>query len=102
KVCDGTVLKNLSDLRRALRKMPEDKFRYHFSRERNDFFAWVRDMYQDKELASQIHNAKSSSEIVAAISRRLNKARKKRDLTEIDQLSQSSKQEILQQLGELR
>jgi hypothetical protein len=38
----------------ALAEMSEDTFRYHASREKNDFSSWIRDVIGDETLAGEL------------------------------------------------
>ena len=54
-VCDGSVLKSLADLKKALKNMPEDVYVYHSSRD--DFAKWVEGVLRKKALAKKINGA---------------------------------------------
>jgi len=60
---DGTVIKSLFELSKALDKMPEDVFRYHVNVQKNDFSNWVRDIIMDKELAEKMRSATGKAQI---------------------------------------
>lgn len=48
---DGRKLYSLKDLVDALRTMDEATFRYHVTKERNDFRNWIKGVLYDKKLA---------------------------------------------------
>jgi hypothetical protein len=58
-VWNGPVLKDLGDLRDALREMSDEQFDYHTKRAGNDFARWVRDVLGDHDCAKKIENAAS-------------------------------------------
>ena len=51
---DGRVLHNLRDLADALRMMSDDTYRYHANDAKNDFAAWVRDVFGDARLSNEL------------------------------------------------
>ena len=74
---DGTVIKNLFELSKALERMPEDIFRFHVNKSRNDFYNWVNDIVQDKNLAEQIKNSKDRSVMQKKIAKKIQKEAEK-------------------------
>jgi len=63
-MCDGRVLKNLKDLELALRTMNDGTYKYHVNGKKNDFYNWIKDVFKDSKLASEI--SKSRNQISAA------------------------------------
>lgn len=70
-VADGRKLKNIIELADALETMSEEIFRHHANEFKNDFSAWVRDVFYDHSLAEDIARAKSRLEAQIVILRRL-------------------------------
>ncbi len=70
-VCDGTVVKNLLDLVDALEYMDDYTFRYHVNEHKNDFYNWIKDVFQEEELAARILPVKDKREIQVAILREM-------------------------------
>lgn len=70
-VADGRKLKNIIELADALESMSEEIFNHHVNEFRNDFSAWVKDVFYDHSLAEDISRAKSRLETQIAILRRL-------------------------------
>lgn len=68
---DGKIIANLVELRDALATMADDVFRYHVTRDRNDFAAWIEHVLQDPELASSIQSAKKPATARTLVVRRL-------------------------------
>ena len=70
-VADGKKLKNIIELADALETMSEEIFRHHANEFKNDFSAWVKDVFYDHSLAEDISRAKNRLETQIAILRRL-------------------------------
>lgn len=75
-LADGQVLKNLGELNKALIKMGPEVFSHHVNPERNDFYNWVKDCYNDKKLASELIKATSKTGIKKLLQARLKEAKK--------------------------
>ena len=70
-VADGKKLKNIIELADALETMSEEIFRHHANEIKNDFSAWVKDVFYDHSLAEDISRAKNRLETQIVILRRL-------------------------------
>ena len=70
-VADGKKLKNIIELADALETMSEEIFRHHANEFKNDFAAWVKDVFYDHSLAEDIARAKNRLETQIAVLRRL-------------------------------
>ena len=70
-VADGKKLKNIIELADALETMSEEIFRHHANEFKNDFSAWVKDVFYDHSLAEDISRARNRLETQIAILRRL-------------------------------
>ena len=70
-VADGKKLKNIIELADALETMSEEIFRHHVNEAKNDFSAWVKDVFYDHSLAEDISRAKNRLETQIAVLRRL-------------------------------
>ena len=70
-VADGRKLKNIIELADALETMSEEIFRHHSNEFKNDFSAWIKDVFYDHSLAEDISMAKNRLETQIAILRRL-------------------------------
>ena len=70
-VADGRKLKNILELADALETMSEEIFRHHANDFKNDFSAWVKDVFYDHSLAEDISGAKNKLETQITILRRL-------------------------------
>ena len=70
-VADGRKLKNIIELADALETMSEEIFRHHVNEFKNDFSAWVRDVFYEHSLAEDMSRAKNRLETQIAILRRI-------------------------------
>jgi hypothetical protein len=70
-IADGRKLKNILELADALETMSEEIFSHHANELKNDFSAWVKDVFYDHSLAEDISRAKSRIEAQAVILRRM-------------------------------
>ena len=51
---DGQALRNMTELRNALRSMGDETFAHHANQDRNDFSTWARDVIKDEQLATDL------------------------------------------------
>jgi hypothetical protein len=68
---DGKVIKNVLQLKKALEGMKPEIFNLHVNSEKNDFYNWVKDIYEDKNLAEDIKKAKNAEKIIQLIEGRM-------------------------------
>jgi hypothetical protein len=54
---DGSVFRNMKDLRDALARMKDDTFAHHSSAEKKDFAKWVREVIGDNKLATELEKS---------------------------------------------
>ncbi|MBI2550350.1 hypothetical protein HYV83_04185 [Candidatus Woesearchaeota archaeon] len=71
---DGSVLHNLLELRQKLKTISPQVFYHHVSQSKNDFHNWIRDIFQDYELANDILKAKTPAAAAATVDRHLKRA----------------------------
>lgn len=57
---DGRCLRNLKELADVLKNMPENMFKYHVTKDKNDFVNWVKDVFGNKKLASDLMKMKTA------------------------------------------
>lgn len=65
---DGRILRTLKDLKDALETMDDSTFYHHVTADRNDFANWVRDVFNQPELADKIAKAETQFAVKRAIS----------------------------------
>lgn len=67
----GGVLKDIKELALALDHISDDDFRHHVNDMRNDFSNWVRDIFQDAELADELMKTKDKKDTQIIILKRV-------------------------------
>ncbi|MBW2977179.1 hypothetical protein KY347_07090 [Candidatus Woesearchaeota archaeon] len=70
-VADGTKISSLTQLLDALEAMHEDTYRFHANENRNDFSNWVKDIFEDEQLAESLKTAGTKTEAQLLIAKRL-------------------------------
>lgn len=68
---NGPILKNLEDLKNALKKISEETFKYHVSKEKNDFANWVKNVLGDKVLANKLARIRTIKTMIKTVEERL-------------------------------
>ena len=71
---DGAVIGSVYELENKLCTMSSHAFHHHTNQSRNDFHNWIRDVFHDHELASDILIAKNPAEAAAIVRKHLRKA----------------------------
>lgn len=56
---DGSTVQGLEDLADAFERMSDDVFFYHVDEFKNDFANWVKDIFDEKDLAEHLALAKT-------------------------------------------
>jgi len=56
---DGRRLKNLAELLDVLNYIDVLVFNHHVNENKNDFSTWIRDVFQDNELADKVKKTRS-------------------------------------------
>ena len=64
---DGQILKNVAELRAALKKMSKGTFQHHVNKDKNDFARWIGEVFGDAKLAENIRKATSKAAIIKAL-----------------------------------
>ncbi|MBI2144653.1 hypothetical protein HYU17_05940 [Candidatus Woesearchaeota archaeon] len=70
---DGSVLRSIRELGQKLETMSSQAFGSHANSHKNDFHNWVRDVFQDNELAGELLQARTPQQAAAAVRRRMQK-----------------------------
>jgi hypothetical protein len=79
-MCNGVVLKNVKELALVIEDLTEWELRQHVNSHRNDFSAWIRDVFGDTVLAEKIKNIKDKREMQLVILKYLVKAKESKVL----------------------
>ena len=64
---DGRPLKDFVELAHALEHMSDDVFNHHVNNFKNDFRAWIQDVFGEKELAAELAKIKTRGEMQLAV-----------------------------------
>jgi hypothetical protein len=75
-VSDGSVLKSLNDFVLKMKNISSDSFAHHVNAEKNDFANWIREVLKDGKLALSVSKAKSPTDVLSAIQKRLSSIEK--------------------------
>lgn len=70
-VCNGSVLKNVEDLKIFLQNVDTHTFSCHVNEQKNDFMSWIRDVIKDDLLASNISKCATKEEALNCIKKRI-------------------------------
>ena len=60
-VNNGPILRNVLELREALKSMNEATFKHHVLKDRNDFAVWAETVLEDVDLAKALKKSKTKS-----------------------------------------
>lgn len=71
---DGSVISSVYELENRLCAMSSEAFHHHANPYRNDFHNWIRDVFQDYELANELLSAKTPTQAAATVRKHLRKA----------------------------
>jgi len=67
KSIDGAEISNLMELAESFARMSDDSYYYHVTEGKNDFGNWVRDLFNEHELADNLHRTDSRVEAQATV-----------------------------------
>ena len=70
-VADGSKLKSIYELVDALGMMEEDIFRHHVNEFKNDFSNWIRDVFEEPDLAKEVAEIQDRMETERALLKHL-------------------------------
>lgn len=68
---DGRILRNVDELREALKTMKKDTFAFHVSAQKNDFSNWVRDVIGDRKLARDLERSPDRAQAAKKVAERV-------------------------------
>ena len=68
---DGTIFRNLQELKDGLEGMSDESFTHHSNMEKRDFSNWVRDVIGDGKLAKDLAKAANRTQAAAYVANRL-------------------------------
>ena len=64
---DGTVLRDMQELKDALSMMSDETFKYHSNEMKRDFSNWVRDIVGDTKLARDLERSGDRQQALKAV-----------------------------------
>ncbi len=67
KLSNGQIIKNLKELPDAIQRVDENVFRSHVNENKNDFAAWIYNVYRLSDLSAKLGPVKSKDETVRII-----------------------------------
>jgi len=70
-VNDGSILRNISELPKAVRGMHMETFMYHVNDEKHDFANWVEHVHGEQQLANELREFKSKSAVLRTLKNRI-------------------------------
>jgi len=65
--CDGHPIKNVTQLAEKLEQIEDHLFNYHVTEDKNDFVNWIKDIFEEVELAQEIAGLKNKDHVRLAI-----------------------------------
>ena len=68
---NGIPLKNLKELAVSLDGMNEWVFNHHVNESRNDFAAWIGDVFKEHSLADEVKGARSNADMESMLLRHM-------------------------------
>ena len=68
---DGQVLRNMTELQKALRSMGDETFAYHANEQRNDFSTWARDVIKNEKLATDLGKSLNRTQAAKKVAERV-------------------------------
>jgi len=98
----GGEIRNMRELARTMKRMPDGIFLYHANEHKNDFANWIQDCILDKRLADQLRTCRSRKECHAAITRRMQELRLMYDQLGKGAAGETSIFEIIDQINKER
>jgi hypothetical protein len=62
-LCSGILIKDIKELAFALDYISDGELNHHVNQSRNDFSRWIRDVFEEKQLADDVAKAKDRKEL---------------------------------------
>ena len=70
-VADGMKLENLMQLMEYLEKMNIETYKFHANESKNDFSSWIKDVFEEPELAENLKTASTKENAQLIIAKKL-------------------------------
>jgi len=68
---DGSIYRNMRELRDGLETLSDETFAFHVRAERNDFGNWVRDIIGDEKLARDLIKTRNKLQSAKSVAERI-------------------------------
>jgi len=78
--CDGSIFRNMRELRDGLEAISDETYSIHANAEKNDFGNWVRDVVADEKLARDLMKAPSRLQAAKSVASRVSSLSAKLEL----------------------
>ena len=76
--CDGHPVKNVTELAEKLEHIQDELFNHHVTDDRNDFVNWIKDVFEEIELAEDIAGLKNKDHVRLTIYKHVVKKHKQK------------------------
>ena len=63
----GFTIKNVHELKIALRTMNDEEFSHYVSPHKNDFATWIKNVFKLDELAHSLHQARTRQDMISIL-----------------------------------
>ncbi|MBW2992742.1 hypothetical protein KY345_06005 [Candidatus Woesearchaeota archaeon] len=91
---DGQRIKNLYQLHKSLLNMDDGVYSHHVNKEKNDFYNWVKDIYNDEALSSIVLKCKTKNELAQKLKGKIEEAVQKEKQHDVRKIINQAKKEI--------
>ncbi|MBI2451787.1 hypothetical protein HYV50_01770 [Candidatus Pacearchaeota archaeon] len=80
---DGLVVKDLEELQKTMKSMSKETYSHHVTREKNDFYNWIKFIHKENKLSREILKADNPKQMGLIIANHLTNQRMKKALIEL-------------------
>lgn len=65
--CNGLVIKNIKELAMVMDELSEQDFNHHVNAEKNDFSAWIRNVFEQDSLSQSLESMQDRRDMQIAL-----------------------------------
>jgi hypothetical protein len=69
--CDGSIYRNMKELRDGLEGISDETFAFHSNAEKNDFGNWVKDIIKDEKLGRDLVKSQNKVQATRSVAARV-------------------------------
>jgi hypothetical protein len=69
--CNGQIAAKLKELPQILRELDDSTYNYHVNIVKNDLASWIGDVFQKKDIAAKVRQARGRAEMAAVLEKAL-------------------------------